>query len=236
MPDSPQTENGYTRIADELLEALIKIRIPGQAMQVLLFILRKTYGFNKKQDAISLSQFEAGTGLSKSRICHCITKLEQINIIAKKGNDDTTIYSINKHYSTWKPLPKKETIAKKGKKSCEKVQSPLPNMGHTIDTLTIESIKKETTEKRFIKPTVEQVQEYCKERKNNIDPEEFIAKYKSNGWTVGKNQAPMKCWKSAVITWEKNEKKGATNGRKGRSSEEASIRDGTFDYEGYHES
>lgn len=150
MGSKPQVENGYTRIADELLEALIKIRIPGQAMQVLLFIIRKTYGFNKKQDAISLSQFEAGTGLSKPRICHCLDKLSEINIITKNGNMATTKYSINKHYSTWKPLPKKETIAKKGNKSCQKRKSPLPNMGHTIDTLTKDSIKREGKLELFI--------------------------------------------------------------------------------------
>jgi phage replication O-like protein O len=136
----PQLEDGYTRIADELLEALIRTRIPGQAGQVLLFIIRKTYGFNKKEDAISLSQFESATGLSKSRVCHCIGKLEGMNLITKYGKDGMTIYMINKQYSSWMPLPKKETIAKKLNRRCEKSQSALPNMGHTIDTSTIDTL------------------------------------------------------------------------------------------------
>ena len=57
---------------------------------------------------------------------------------------------------------------------------------------------------RFVPPTAEEVRAYCKERKNNVDPEHFIAHYESNGWKVGRN--PMKSWKSSVITWEKNEK------------------------------
>ncbi len=61
--------------------------------------------------------------------------------------------------------------------------------------------------KRFIKPSLEDVTAYCKERKNSIDPETFIAKCESNGWTVGKFQAPMKNWKSTIVTWEKNAKK-----------------------------
>ncbi len=68
--------------------------------------------------------------------------------------------------------------------------------------------KDSVPQKRFIKPSIEDVKKYCQERGNNIDPETFIAKYESNGWTVGKNQAPMKCWKSAIITWEKNAKTG----------------------------
>ena len=54
---------------------------------------------------------------------------------------------------------------------------------------------------RFVPPTMEDVAAYCKERENGIDPEEFIAFYESKGWKVGR--APMKNWKSAVITWEK---------------------------------
>ena len=53
----PQLENGYTKIANELLEAIAAIRIPGEAMQVLLVIIRKTYGYCKKKDAISISLF-----------------------------------------------------------------------------------------------------------------------------------------------------------------------------------
>jgi len=68
-----------------------------------------------------------------------------------------------------------------------------------------ESTKLHSANKNFQKPTFEQVAAYCIERENNISPEAFIAHYESNGWKVGKN--PMKCWKSAVVTWEKNERK-----------------------------
>lgn len=54
---------------------------------------------------------------------------------------------------------------------------------------------------RFIKPTLEEVSEYCRQRKNNVDPGAFIDFYNSNGWKVGRN--PMKDWKAAVRTWEK---------------------------------
>ena len=56
--------------------------------------------------------------------------------------------------------------------------------------------------KRFVTPTLEEVQAYCSERKNSVDPQHFIDYYSSNGWKVGKN--PMKDWKAAVRTWEKN--------------------------------
>ena len=58
------------------------------------------------------------------------------------------------------------------------------------------------TRKRFIKPTVEEVREYCQERGNTVDPDTFVNFYESKGWVVGKS--PMKDWKSAVRTWERS--------------------------------
>lgn len=56
--------------------------------------------------------------------------------------------------------------------------------------------------KRFTPPTLEEVQAYCIERGNTVDPQHFIDYYTSNGWKVGKNT--MKDWKAAVRTWERN--------------------------------
>lgn len=57
--------------------------------------------------------------------------------------------------------------------------------------------------KTFVKPTLQEVQEYCTSRRNNVDAAKFISHYESIGWKVGK--APMKDWQAAVRTWERNE-------------------------------
>lgn len=64
--------------------------------------------------------------------------------------------------------------------------------------------KKPENQKRevFNKPTLEEIKEYCLERKNNVDPQAFIDHYDSNGWHVGK--MPMKNWRAAIRTWEHN--------------------------------
>lgn len=58
--------------------------------------------------------------------------------------------------------------------------------------------------KRFYPPTLDEVKQYCEERKNNIDPMAFIDFYSSKGWMIGKNR--MKDWKAAVRTWERKRK------------------------------
>lgn len=58
--------------------------------------------------------------------------------------------------------------------------------------------------KRFTPPTLEEVRAYCRERGNAVDPERWHSYYTANGWKVGKN--PMKDWKAAVRTWERDDK------------------------------
>ena len=57
--------------------------------------------------------------------------------------------------------------------------------------------------KKFSKPTLEQLTEYCLERKNSVSPQKFIDHYESNGWKIG-GRGAMKDWKAAVRTWESN--------------------------------
>ena len=77
-----------------------------------------------------------------------------------------------------------------------------------------ESVRGEKS-KRFYPPTLDEVRQYCEERKNNIDPMAFIDFYSSKGWMIGKNR--MKDWKAAVRTWERK--------RKEKSQAESSVYD-----------
>lgn len=83
------------------------------------------------------------------------------------------------------------------------LSNSISNSTSQSKSLIEEEISSKSTNKRFVKPTLVEVQEYCKERNNNIDAQYFIDYYESNGWKVGKNA--MKDWKAAVRTWEKND-------------------------------
>lgn len=71
--------------------------------------------------------------------------------------------------------------------------------------------KAETKSARFEKPTVEEIEAYCKERKNDIDAQAFFDFYESKGWKVG--AAKMKDWRASVRTWEQRRKTEQTGGR-----------------------
>ena len=78
-----------------------------------------------------------------------------------------------------------------------------------------EKDKKEKRGKRvFTPPTLEEVQAYCRERGNSIDPQYFLDYYTSTGWMRGK--VKLKDWKAAVRTWERQDAKwqGQTDDRR----------------------
>ena len=79
--------------------------------------------------------------------------------------------------------------------------SNAPRIDKNID-IDKEKDNTEKESKRFIKPTVEEVAEYVREKGYHFSPEAFVDHYDSNGWMVGKNH--MKDWKSTCRNWERS--------------------------------
>lgn len=98
---SPQIENGYTKIANELLDALSGVDMSGSAWRIFNVILRKTYGFNKKLDKISLSQFEGKTGLTRMSVTRAIKELEEKFIIVVNRETFINTFSVQKDHTKW---------------------------------------------------------------------------------------------------------------------------------------
>lgn len=78
------------------------------------------------------------------------------------------------------------------------------------------SNNKKSKSKRFRIPSIEEINKYCSERKNGVDPEKFLNHYQSNGWMVGK--VKMSNWQAAVRNWEKNSNEKKTQRRTGRGA------------------
>ena len=94
---SPQLENGFTRIAHEILEHLCWPGINGSELRLIIFVIRKTYGYGKKQDKISLSQFQKGLLIKRANVCRSIRSLVAKRILHKTNN----IYKFNKNWEEW---------------------------------------------------------------------------------------------------------------------------------------
>jgi hypothetical protein len=93
------------------------------------------------------------------------------------------------------------------------------------NTTSINTMKV-NTKGGFLKPTVIDIKEFCKERKNNVDCETFYDFYESKDWLIGKNK--MKNWKACVRTWEKRNNKNKDNTTSHRHEKGQDYGDGTF--------
>ena len=141
----PQKENGYTAIANEIMEALSRYRIPGEQMQCLLCVLRKTYGFNKLSDRISNRQLSEMTGINRPNVRRAMRCLIEKNVI-KKDNRYRPTYRFNKDYQSWKSLSKKIPPIKKDNKSLSK---KIPTKVDIKQTLLSENFSDDSVEFRL---------------------------------------------------------------------------------------
>lgn len=147
---NPQAENGHVDIANEIIEALAHYRIPGEAMQCLWVVFRKTYGWKKVEDEISLSQFSILTGLSRSSTVRGIKWLvtKKILLCYKEVTTYANKYKFNKNFDLWCVSYKKDTtkkvtgVTKKIPQVVTKKKIvPVTLLSHTKDTSTKDTSK-----------------------------------------------------------------------------------------------
>jgi len=133
MAPNPQLENGFTRLSNEIIEALARLRLSGEENQCLWVIFRQTYGWGKKEDQISLGQFSLMTGLIKQHVLRALNKLSSKTVITitKNGNGQPNTYKFIKDFGKWKPLPKKVQVPKMVKDVTKNGNEALPKMVNT---------------------------------------------------------------------------------------------------------
>jgi len=96
-------KSGYTKFPNDFLEALYK-HLGDHESRVLLFLVRKTWGWNKKSDFISLNQFVKELGILKPHVCRALSSLVKRRIVEQLRNKT---YAIQMDTSLWRDKPKK---------------------------------------------------------------------------------------------------------------------------------
>lgn len=175
---NPQWENGYIKISSELWEALCKIRISGEARQMLDVIIRKTYGYNKKEDSISTSQFIEFTGLPNYAVHKARKKLIKMNLITitQKGNSQVLTYSFQKDYEKWIPITQKGYSKKGIQVSPKKVTNYNPK-GDT--QYIINNITKDNT--IVVKSTTIEARDYFYNKYKEKTDSNYVADFAKDG-------------------------------------------------------
>lgn len=156
----------------------------------------------------SLASLSEATGLSIQQTRTALSHLISTGEITNQSYANYRLITIA-NYDLYqdKQQSKQQTINKRSTKQATNDQQQWNNINNinkeTNSTLTGTIGAEAPTTRHFVKPTLEEVAAYCRERGNNVDPEKWMDHYTSNGWKVGKNQ--MRDWKAAVRTWEKGE-------------------------------
>ncbi len=120
---SPQTKNGYTRIANEILEEIMKTNLNGTQFRIVMAIWRYTYGFRRTSYEMPLSFLAEKMETKKSHVDKELDILIERKIITVYGIGQRRgrVLGFNKNYDEWSDrpqeqkepsAPKKETIKK----------------------------------------------------------------------------------------------------------------------------
>lgn len=101
---NPQLENGYTRIANEILEGLALTNLNGTQRRILDVVFRQTYGYQRKSHDLSLTFIAQATNLNKKQIQREINRLIDMNIltVVKEANfNKSRELEFNKNIKRW---------------------------------------------------------------------------------------------------------------------------------------
>jgi phage replication O-like protein O len=104
---NPQLENGYTRLANSILEALFKAapRLSGTKVAAILFVIRQTYGWQRKDIYISYRYLAQSVGISDRQAFQVLDELihkhKIIDELRPANGPKPRKIRLNKDYETW---------------------------------------------------------------------------------------------------------------------------------------
>ena len=154
----------------------------------------KKFKVNAGQFVTSLESIakKSGKGISIQNIRTALAYFEKLGFLINKSTKMGRLITI----VNWESYQLNEINQQRNQ--------PLPNK-----ELTLNNNERNNNISKFIPPSIQEINDYCIERKNNIDAEYFFNYYESAGCIRGKTK--IKDWKRVILTWEKNSKASAKN-------------------------
>jgi len=208
--------NGAFIMARQVLESDIWTSKPAWWFKVWVYILsRVNYSdngqFNRGENFFTLESIHHNCYLGKEGIkiktvSNIIREMKLLHMLTTQKTTRGFIISVT-NYDKYQDLTEYRNDTEKAVLTTQK--------RHRNDTIIeqgkISKVSKEDKE-GFTKPTLEEVSDYCLERNNGINPENFIDSNTAKGWVVGKTKTPMKDRKAVIRTWEQNSNKPQISG------------------------
>lgn len=166
--------------------------------------------FELEHDAEVIAHY---TGLHQDKVEQVMTYMVDVGLFENDRGVITCLKMAKRMDSSMTSNPKMRKLIKaiREKHGFSLLESPESHDGVMTpsaeghDSVMQEKKKERKIDRgRFTPPTREEVENYCKTRGNNVDPQGFLDHYEANGWMRGKTK--IKDWKACVRTWERNQK------------------------------
>ena len=104
--------NNYTKFPNDILEALPRYDFSPLEWSVIMYVIRKTYGWDKKADTISVRKMATDTGHDLRGMQRAVKKLQGKNVltVSSRGSRGMPVIGINKPATWGKPTVKQPTV------------------------------------------------------------------------------------------------------------------------------
>jgi phage replication O-like protein O len=183
-------KNNHTQISNDFIDNQMK-KLSGGAAKVFIAISRKTIGWHKDTDSISIAQIMNITGLSNRGAINCIIELEKSGMIKVFRRKSAKDYNYTNEY----------TIAyEESSQRCEE-SSPISS---EESSQTKETKKTITKERAFAPPLLTDVKKYIEENNLTVNYNSFMRYYTASNWCDNSGKK-VKNWKFKVVSWHNRE-------------------------------
>jgi len=196
---------GFTQIDNGVINLLPEIGLAVFAVYVALRRRCNDKGFCWP----SIATIAADVGLTERCVQAALKRLAKVGLIEiERRHDDLGRPATNMYKATTPPNrdgePNDPLPRKKQQGDGERNDGGMVNeTTYKQEPIEQEPMNKMARAQKFTKPTIKEVQAYCRERKNSVDPQQFLDHYEARGWKFKGGQS-MKDWHAAVRTWERN--------------------------------
>lgn len=113
---NPQKENGFTAVANELLEQIMKLSLNGTQFRIILAVWRYTYGFRRTAHTLPLSYLAEKIEASKGQVQNALDQLIKKRIIeVVEDSRGGRKLRVNKNYDEWESNESPVSVATKSK-------------------------------------------------------------------------------------------------------------------------
>jgi phage replication O-like protein O len=191
------------QVPNALIDELI-CDLTGVELKIYLLIVRKTKGWHKEKEAISINDFCQILKISNRHIIKgCNSLIEKGLIKAIKKDKKTTVFSIQYYDKKSQDEPAK--LMTKSHKFFNKRSQDTYDKKSQDEPIIKTNIKDTFKDNIFLIPKIDEINDYIKEKKLNVNSETFFFFYESIGWKVGNK--PMKDWRASLRYWNSTNRK-----------------------------